>query len=792
MKRSGLRVQAVVLVGWCLTAAAAFFDPVAAEDVQPFSIRPAVPLAGADRTYWVGSGATDEEALALRDALVAAGARHVNLFVPDMVVVCDVPPAVAMEVARVASTTAFRSYSDRAVRASSSAGTPWGWIVEAYRLADSGALDGGSGPLVPNGSDPDPFHDVVLTIAPDRVEDIQREIETARRFEVSDTRPPITRRINQNSEFLGGYILANFIFPESNGTRDANTESWSDEDLTVARAGGAAAMLNWQKFTQMDINYVLSYYDRIPTGYEPIAHDMNTDERWIADTMRSMGWGTFSDNAQGIVHEFNESERAYWRTQWAVTSFIATSRNTPGNRFKSGTANYTAYAFLGGPYMVEPFPAGSDPNEIGEDLVYSQIVNHEVGHLFWTLDEYPGSPGVCATRSGYLDHDNANVTMTDPGGGQARCIPHIPCIMHTAARLNQNRPWCEYSKMHLGVGDDNLNGLPDIFEAEPEITFSPAAPETLTTNTYTLRFKVKARAVPNRNPFQDPDQRVSYALPLDGAKLLLGSLTIDLDALDGRWDELEEDCEFTVGLSQVGQVAFIVQAYNEIKFKSAPATKTVYFAGVRYNRLVAVPKRDVVIVSWETIGETFGARFDLYRLEQGQSMPGTLIAQNVRPYDTGYSGQPMYRVFDTDVKSGSDYRYYIEGVFDLPYEGGTREYRSQSKVVAQTAMLELVDIVSNVAPNPTRGSVTFSVAVPPTFEESTFGQLPIPTNVDIRVYNVRGQLVRTLKTTSELNPVITLRWDGTYQDGTPAPSGIYFLRVISGEEEGVRKIVMLR
>ena len=37
-----------------------------------------------------------------------------------------------------------------------------------------------------------------------------------------------------------------------------------------------------------------------------------------------------------------------------------------------------------------------DPNNIGETLVYSKIVQHEVGHLFWTLDEYPGAPGTCS------------------------------------------------------------------------------------------------------------------------------------------------------------------------------------------------------------------------------------------------------------------------------------------------------------------------------------------------------------------------------------------------------------
>ncbi len=778
----------VVVASLCVGAA----ERAAADDVQLFSMRPAVSLAGAERTYWIGSGASDEEALALRDALVAAGARNVNLFVPDMVIVCDVPPSVASDVARVATTTAFRSYSERAVRATSGAGASWGWIVDAYALAELDPLDEGGDAPAASGNDADSFHDVVLTIDPDRVEAIQREIETARRLDVNATRPPITRRINQNSEFLGGYILASFIFPESNSARELSYEDWTDDDLTAARAGGAAAMISWQRFAQMNINYVLSFYPLIPTGYEPITHDMNSDELWIVDTMHAMGWGLFSDNSQGIVHEFNESERAHWRTQWAVTSFIANSRNTQDHRFKSGLANYTAYAFLGGPYMVEPFPAGTDPNLIGEDLVYSQIVNHEVGHLFWTLDEYPGSPGVCTNHSGYLNVPNGNQTMTDPSGAQGRCEPLTPCIMHTATRFNQARPWCQYSKMHLGVGDDNGNGLPDIFEAEPEITFSPAGPETLTTNTYTLRFHVKAHAVPNQNPYQGSDQRVSYALPLDGAKLVLGSLTINLDALDGHWDGLEEDCEFTVGLSQVGQVAFIVQAYNEVNFKSTPAIKTVYFAGVRYDRVVALPKWNRIDVAWETTGETFGAKFDVYRLERGQAMPGTLVAQNVYPYATSSQGQPMYQVHDFNVTAGTDYRYYIDGVFDLPFDGGTKQYSSPSEIVGQTAMIQVVDVVSNLAPNPTRGTVTFSVAVPKSFDQTPRGPSRIPTDVDIRVYNVRGQLMRTLKRSGELNSVVTMRWDGTTQDGDPVPSGVYFLRVKAGDTESVRKIVLLR
>jgi flagellar hook assembly protein FlgD len=152
----------------------------------------------------------------------------------------------------------------------------------------------------------------------------------------------------------------------------------------------------------------------------------------------------------------------------------------------------------------------------------------------------------------------------------------------------------------------------------------------------------------------------------------------------------------------------------------------------------------------------------------------------------------MYHYYDTGVVPGREYRYYAEAVFALPYEGGTREYRSRSAVVGQTAMFDVVDIVSQLAPNPTAGTVNFSVAVPKSFRPTAFGQARVPTDIDVRVYNVRGQLVRTLRTGSVLDAALTMSWDGTYQDGTQAPSGVYFLRVEAGEEELVRKIVLLR
>jgi hypothetical protein len=246
-------------------------------------------------------------------------------------------------------------------------------------------------------------------------------------------------------------------------------------------------------------------------------------------------------------------------------------------------------------------------------------------------------------------------------------------------------------------------------------------------------------------------------------------------------------------IPQAGQAVILnVQVENNAGFRSKLATKIVYFAGVRFESVLAIPKWNRIDLNWQTAGQTFGAAYDVYRLKKGETGPGERIAHGIRSIENNSQGVANYQIQDFNVDPGSGYRYYVEAVFELAFESGTREYHSKSKIVGQTAMVEVVDVVSNLAPNPTRGPVTFSVEIPPSFNETSRGPSRIPTDVDVAVFNVRGQLVRALKRSSELNSVVTLSWDGTTQDGKQVPSGVYFLRVKAGETEGFRKIVMLR
>jgi len=68
-----------------------------------------------------------------------------------------------------------------------------------------------------------------------------------------------------------------------------------------------------------------------------------------------------------------------------------------------------------------------------------------------------------------------------------------------------------------------------------------------------------------------------------------------------------------------------------------------------------------------------------------------------------------------------------------------------------------------------------------------------PGKVQIRIYNVRGQLVRTLvdgtRTAGEIH---TVRWDGKNNARQTVSSGVYFYRITTGDFVKTKKMVLLR
>jgi len=72
-------------------------------------------------------------------------------------------------------------------------------------------------------------------------------------------------------------------------------------------------------------------------------------------------------------------------------------------------------------------------------------------------------------------------------------------------------------------------------------------------------------------------------------------------------------------------------------------------------------------------------------------------------------------------------------------------------------------------------------------------QLPEAGDVNLEVYNMLGQVVRTLVSTNQNAGRYVLQWDATNDSGHPLSSGIYFYRIQAGGEfQSVKKMLLLK
>jgi hypothetical protein len=784
-----------------LVAAVIFVSPDAAtsgpQGVVPVKVvSPVIPEnVEITRTYLAASSATEDDLLRLRENLISAGARRVNLFLPD-IIVCELPPGLDLDtVEGYAGVSRMEESAVRPFRAPG-ASSRESWIRMCYERLEQERSRVRDRTTLPDVPAHESFSDVV--VMPDPV--TAREVSRALR--ASGAASAQTREIFQNSEFFAGDILVQLILPESNGEYEDETENWTDDELLKATSAAFAGMLDIQaSFPALPMHFVFESYERAPTGYEPIKHQMGEDAQWLIDVLRRIDPSLPDGGTRPelTAHAFNDKSRIAKRTDFAFTGFIANSRNAPNHRFHN--ANYTAYAKLGGPYNVQPYPAGLDPYNITDWMVFSKIFQHETGHVFWTLDEYESAPGECNIHSGYLWYANNNKdSQLNPEPDACDVNGPFNCIMRYAAREPVGRPWCKWTQGQMGVIDNNGNSIPDLFESAPVIRFNAAKVETVFTPDVTVGVRAISTAVKNKNQFQEEELRADYAAPLkSGNYNLMGLGAHSLQPVDGLWDETEEELSIRLTGLPAGRVSVIFKTRNAVGVWSKEYEKTLYYIGVNYAQINAATLESSIWLRWNVLDEQFGASFDVYRLDPGEEGAGTIIAADIQPAGPSVNGFEPYELYDTSVQPGRKYRYYVVGSFTLDIGGEARYFESSSVTVESTAMLPVAGgLISQAAPNPFNSSTRFSIVVPPTYvDQGGSGGVPgyqqrVATPVEISVYDVAGRRVTVLYQQETLHEVVTENWDGTSEKGVPVPSGVYFVRAVAGEQTGVTKILLIR
>jgi hypothetical protein len=112
---------------------------------------------------------------------------------------------------------------------------------------------------------------------------------------------------------------------------------------------------------------------------------------------------------------------------------------------------------------------------------------------------------------------------------------------------------------------------------------------------------------------------------------------------------------------------------------------------------------------------------------------------------------------------------------------GCYEYGSIPYVSSPEDVLEVSDIKFYNYPNPFNPETTI------------FYELPEQSKVELTIFNMKGQKVKTLLNRTLRAGEYRTIWDGKDENGQPVSSGVYLYKLdINGRTEGVKRCLLLK
>lgn len=183
----------------------------------------------------------------------------------------------------------------------------------------------------------------------------------------------------------------------------------------------------------------------------------------------------------------------------------------------------------------------------------------------------------------------------------------------------------------------------------------------------------------------------------------------------------------------------------------------------------AIFEKGVVILNWETASETNNACFLIYR---NGDIIGTIEGAGTS------SGIHYYSFQDKEVTPGNTYTYMLA---DLSYANEEDIYENLAVTVSISENnFPLEFILKANYPNPFNPFTVIPYA------------LTSDGYVELSIYNVSGQLVRTLIDGSQAAGYHKIIWDSRDNAGNEVNSGIYISRITAGDLSDSRKMLLIK
>jgi hypothetical protein len=163
----------------------------------------------------------------------------------------------------------------------------------------------------------------------------------------------------------------------------------------------------------------------------------------------------------------------------------------------------------------------------------------------------------------------------------------------------------------------------------------------------------------------------------------------------------------------------------------------------------------------------FGAR--LLEVAEGQSGGWTLSTHDLSGYPPGTVLGLRFIAYSDSLRSEG---WYID---DVNIQGPPSGAPAGPPAAAERRFL-----LGHCRPNPANGRTTMGFSLPQDGDAS------------LKIYNVQGQLVRTLVEGGMMAGAHSAFWDGRDDRGRTVSGGIYLYRLRAGGRRETRKMVLLR
>ena len=351
------------------------------------------------------------------------------------------------------------------------------------------------------------------------------------------------------SEYMLGRIGVAVILVESDGSSEPSTEDWTEAEENRVLAEIERAGDWWRRRAPSGfLSFTYEFHTGVPVSCEPIRHPQSEEALWIGGALEALGWGG-ADRFTGTQNLLNEM-KARLDLDWAFAIYVVDSSEDPDGMFADGV--YFAYAYLGGPFLVLTL----DNDGWGIDN-FASVCAHEMGHIFYALDQYASARVPCDRTSGYLDRETTNSEYGDCPEEEPECIMRsrpLGGATLSATAIGQ-----------IGWADEDADGIPDVIDTAPVV--EARADEE---NGNRIAGRASVNPVRNRNPY-------GYGHDLSINTIEAVEFRVDggdwvaADPEDGVWGGPDEQFSFSLaGLAGAHLVE--VRARNSVENLSPAAS----------------------------------------------------------------------------------------------------------------------------------------------------------------------------------------------------------------------------